>query len=141
MGVGLYFLKMPVNLSQYRRKIVLFNSSSIVNSSKVNNFNTSNYRSNTYIAFFLTSVNKIIIPSVFIIFFFSLLVSLSGVAEVNPGPNCKPNETLSICHWNLNSISVHNFAKLRLLKAYVAVHEFDIICLSETLLVFHLIIS
>ena len=64
--------------------------------------------------------------------FFSLLVSSSGVVEVNPGPNRKPNEVLSICHWNLNSTSTHNFTKLHLLKAYVAVHEFDIICLSET---------
>ena len=66
--------------------------------------------------------------------FFSLLVSLSGDVEVNPGPDLKQNEALSICHLNFNSISAHNFAKLHLLKAYVAVHKFDIICLSETYL-------
>ena len=63
-------------------------------------------------------------------FFYGLLVPLSGNIEVNPGPNHKPNEALSICHWNLNGIS----AKLHLLKAYVTVHKFDIICLSETYL-------
>ena len=63
--------------------------------------------------------------------FFGLLVSLSGDIEVNPGPNCKPNETLSICHWNLNSISPHDFTSLHLLKACEVVHKFDIICLSE----------
>ena len=36
-------------------------------------------------------------------------------------------------HWNLNSISVHDYSKLFLLKAYVSVHKFDI-CLSETYL-------
>ena len=67
-------------------------------------------------------------------FFFNILVSLSGHVEVNPGPIRKPNEALSICHWNLNSISADNFAKLHLLKAYVTVHKFDIIYLSETYL-------
>ena len=37
-------------------------------------------------------------------------------------------------HWNLNSISAHDYSKLFLLKAYVSVHKFDIICLSETYL-------
>ena len=43
-------------------------------------------------------------------------------------------QTLSVCHWNLNSICAHNFTKLSLLRAYVSVHKFDIICLSETYL-------
>ena len=38
------------------------------------------------------------------------------------------------CHWNLNSISAHNFLKLSFLRAYITVHEFDVICLSETYL-------
>ena len=38
------------------------------------------------------------------------------------------------CHWNLNSIWAHNFLKLSLLRAYITVHEFDVICLSETYL-------
>ena len=41
---------------------------------------------------------------------------------------------ITICHWNLNSIAGHNFAKLVLLKAYNSVYKFDIICLSETYL-------
>ena len=40
--------------------------------------------------------------------------------------------TLSIWHWNLNSISAHNYAKIYLLKAYIAIHKFDFICISET---------
>ena len=64
--------------------------------------------------------------------FFSLLVSLSGEIEVNPGPNRKPNDALSNFHWKCDNISAHNFAKLHLLKAYVTVHKFDIICLSKT---------
>ena len=55
-------------------------------------------------------------------------------AELNPGPKCKATQTLSICHWNLNRICAHNFSKLSLLRAYVSIHKFDIICLSETYL-------
>ena len=40
----------------------------------------------------------------------------------------------SICHWNLNSISAHDYAKTLLLKAYIAIYKFDIICISETCL-------
>ena len=39
------------------------------------------------------------------------------------------NNHFTICHWNLN-IS----AQLELLKAYLAVHKFYIVCLSETYL-------
>ena len=39
-----------------------------------------------------------------------------------------------ICRWNLNSISSHNYAKVFLLKVYVTIHNFDIICFSETCL-------
>ena len=63
-----------------------------------------------------------------------LLITLSGDVELNPGPKRKITQTLSICHWNLNSICAHNFAKLSLLRAYVSVHKFDIMCLSETYL-------
>ena len=63
-----------------------------------------------------------------------LLIILSGDVELNPGPKRKAAQTLSVCHWNLNSICAHNFTKLSLLRAYVSVHKFDNICLSETYL-------
>ena len=42
--------------------------------------------------------------------------------------------TFSICHWNLNSITIHNFSKLTQLKAYISTYKHDFICLSETYL-------
>ena len=63
-----------------------------------------------------------------------LLVLLSSDVEINAGPKRTPKAILSICHWNLNSISAHNYVKLSLLRAYLAFHKFDIICLSETYL-------
>ena len=41
---------------------------------------------------------------------------MSGNIEMNPGPKPSSYNKFSICHWNLNSISAHNF---------------DILCLSE----------
>ena len=40
----------------------------------------------------------------------------------------------SICHWNLNSLTAHNYLKVSLLRAYVAIKKFDVVCLSETYL-------
>ena len=65
-------------------------------------------------------------------FAFKLLLILCGDVEVNPGP--RHWTSLSFCHWNLNSVSAHDFVKVSLLEAYNAIHKFDIICLSETFL-------
>ena len=63
------------------------------------------------------------------------IISLSGHSEINPGPKSNAlNRCFSIRHWNLNSISAHMFTKVSLLSAYISVHKFDIICLSETYL-------
>ena len=59
------------------------------------------------------------------------MITLSGDVELNPGPKCKAAQTFSVCHCNLKSIWAHNLAKLSLLRGYVSVHKFDIICLSE----------
>ena len=65
---------------------------------------------------------------------YSILISLSGDVQLNPGPKNKSDVNFSICYWNLNSISAHNYAKVFLLKAYIAVYKFDITCISETYL-------
>ena len=62
------------------------------------------------------------------------LLMLFGDIESNPGPRPNSSQSFSICHWNLNSIAAHNFSKISLLKAYNAIHTYDIICLSETCL-------
>ena len=62
------------------------------------------------------------------------LLLLCGDIELNPGPRPNSGQSFSICHWNLNSIAAHNFSKISLLRAYNAIHNYDIICLSETYL-------
>ena len=63
----------------------------------------------------------------------SCLIILSS-NEVNPGPQNNFIECLPICHKNLNSISAHDYSNLFLLKSYISVHKFDLICFSETYL-------
>ena len=57
---------------------------------------------------------------------------LSGDVEVNPGPSKEPN--LSVCHWNLNSVWVDDFIKIKQLSAFLNIYKFDIVCLGETFL-------
>ena len=66
--------------------------------------------------------------------FYSLILLLNGDVKLNPGPNHIYSNAFSICHWNLNSISADNYAKVFLLKAYIAIHKFDIIFILETYL-------
>ena len=61
-----------------------------------------------------------------------LMIKTSGDIELNPGPKHKQDQSLSICHWNLNSIPAHNFQKLELLQGYISSNKVDILCLSET---------
>ena len=56
---------------------------------------------------------------------------LIGDIEMNLGPKPISGKSFSICRGNLNGISAHNYTKISFLTAYVLVHNFDIICLSE----------
>ena len=73
------------------------------------------------------------IVNVMLWYFFRFL-ELSGDVELNPGPKPDLSQSFSICHGNINSMSVHNYSKISLLTAYISIHDFDIICLSETYL-------
>ena len=68
------------------------------------------------------------------IWYCKCLLQLSDDIELNPGPKLNCCKSFSICHWNLNSITSHNFIKASLLTAYNSIHKFDISCLSETYL-------
>ena len=70
----------------------------------------------------------------FYILVFINFILLCGDIEKNLGPKTKPNDNLSVCYWNVNSIPSHNFQKIAVLESFVAMHKFDIICISETFL-------
>ena len=72
----------------------------------------------------------IVIIFIQLIWVHALLIRQTGDIEMNPKPN--PCHNFSICHWNLNSIAAHNYLKVSLLRAYVAMKKFDLVlCLSE----------
>ena len=64
----------------------------------------------------------------------NIFMKLCDDVEENPGPKLSSNQIFSICHWNLNRISAHNYIKLSLSRAYLSTHKFDVICISETYL-------
>ena len=64
----------------------------------------------------------------------ALLIRQTGNIEMNPGAKPNPCHSFSICHWNLNSPTAHNYVNVSLLWAYVAIRKFDLVCLSETYL-------
>ena len=61
------------------------------------------------------------------ILYFALRLLQHGDIELNPGP-----KYFSISHWNLNSLTAHNYLKVSQLQAFNLVHKFDILCISET---------
>ena len=73
----------------------------------------------------------IIVVNYKVIVFPVLLLLYHGDIEDNPGPKRKLPK-LSCCHWNVNSIIVHN--KLSLIIAYNTVQKLGVICISETYL-------
>ena len=63
-----------------------------------------------------------------------VLLRLHGDIELNPSPRKSKGNTVSAGHWNLNSITAHNFLKLTQSKLYISTYNYDFICLSETFL-------
>ena len=92
-----------------------------------------------YICYALISASVIIktflIKKTSILFYLYIiranLLLICGDIETKPGP--RKDQNLSICHWNL-SISAHNFIKFSSLQAFNTIHNFDLICISETFL-------
>ena len=136
MRASSYYLKMPVNLTQCRGAVGTFNSKksifqrsrktfSFLNYVNINSFQS--YSLSTFILFVFLFLglkyNGHKISMKFFVWFllligFSLntsfwlqilLVLLSGDIEINPGLKRTPKASLSMCHWNLNSISAHNY--------------------------------
>ena len=61
-----------------------------------------------------------------------LVLLLSGDIEMNPGPLASNRNTLSFCHWNLNSILTENFVRVSLIHNYMHCHNIDIAAITES---------
>ena len=85
---------------------------------------SNSYRSTKYfhtLSFLVTIITIWSLP-----WLYSVLTLLSADVELNPEPKRASTSNISMCHWNLNSIFAHNYINLFLLKAYTAIHKFDI---------------
>ena len=63
---------------------------------------------------------------------FNLLLILSGDIHTNPGPSIRKD--LNFFHWNLNSLCARDGVKKQLIEVYDAIHKYDIIAVSESML-------
>ena len=99
---------------------------------KLNSFHT-NIKT-IYWSVLITFFILIVITFIQFIWVHALLIRQSGDIEMNPGPKPNPCHSFSICHWKLNSLTAHNYLKVSLLWAYVAIKKSAVVCLSETFL-------
>jgi len=124
---------MTVSLIQIRAVIGIFNCRVSVKSNQVNNLAKKLISMFEMLLFCSHFIESAFIYLLIFLYLFTFL-SCHGDIELNPGPRKEKKNSLSVCHWNLNSLSAHNFSKLTQLKAYNAIYKHDFICLSETFL-------
>ena len=107
---------MTVNLVQWRAVIGIFNFriSGIFKNKRCNIIINLISMFETLLLFF-HYVKGVYITIITLLFIFALLLC-HGDIEINPGPKKLKKNSLSVCHWNLNSLSAHNFSKLTQLK-------------------------
>ena len=147
---------MLVSLNQYRGEIGSFynRSTSQITDMTISLFNIlENFTKNILVyiislvnVFFLTLLDQFLSCNVLYLwsfmtylFYYRLLTSFWGNfsgkfdllmlcedIESNPGPRPNSGQSFSVCHWNLNSIAAHIFSKISLLRAYNAIHNYDV---------------
>ena len=131
---------MGVTLDQYRACIGLFNSFRVIKCSDFFRASFFHYClkfimfsiSQIFKYFLFWSVNSVTAEfQCFYMLYSYCIIKQSWYIEVNPGPGGW-RSSFSVCHWNLNSIWVEYFFKLSKISALLNIHQFDILCLTET---------
>ena len=125
---------MTVNLVQWRALIGIFNCR-ISRTTTNNRYNlirkiVSTLENLLLFYHYLKGVYTTVITLLYIF----VLFLCHGDIEPNPGPKKLLKYSISVCHWNLNNLSAHNFSKLTQMKACISMYKHDFICLSETYL-------
>ena len=110
---------MPISIDLWHAAVGLFGAHRYAAIIKETIWKYSNLKALTILLFFYSTI------------IFLLLVKHSDI-EINPGPQKKQPKYFSCCHWNVNSLLAHN--KISLLTAYNTIHQYDVICISETFL-------
>ena len=121
---------MTVSLDQWHAVIGTFNCGSLFT---INCHSISLTRSFTCFLLFCILPKCLYISLLTLLYIFSILLCNVDI-DLNPSLQKLKQNSLSICHWNLNNLSAINFAKLTQLKAYNSIYKQDFICLPETYL-------
>ena len=113
-SLGLFLALMPVSIMQWRLQAGIFNAGFYIRCK-------SNALWSLTVLLYTIAGIAIALLSVFLL--------LCGDNQLNPGPNKKRNSwfNFSICHWNLNSLTVHNYEKVNFSETYSTVINFDTI--------------
>ena len=102
---------MMVSLIQWRAVIGIFNCRSSVMFNQVNNL-TKNFISMFEMLLFRWNFFQSAFIYLLILLYLFTFLLRHGDIELNPGPRKEKKNSLSVCHWNLNSLSAHNYLNL-----------------------------
>ena len=127
---------MTVSLVQWRAVIGVFNCRILVMSKNCENYLVNKFISLIESLLLLYHYFESAYIFLFTLLYLFVVLQCHGDIELNPGPKNLKNKLLSVCHWNLNSLTAHDYSKLTQLKAYISLYKYDFICLSETYLDF-----
>ena len=125
---------MTVSLVQWRAVIGVFNCRILVMSKNCENYLVNKFISLIESLLLLYHYFESAYIFLFTLLYLFVLLQCHGDIELNPGPKNLKTTLFSVCHWNLNSLTAHNYSKLTQLKAYISMYKYDCICLSETYL-------
>ena len=123
---------MTVSLVSWRAVIGIFNCRISVMSKNCESHLVNNFTSLTESSLLFYHYFESAYISLFTLLYIFALLQCHGDIELNPGPKKLRNKSLSVCHWNLNSLTADNYSKLTQLKAYTSMYKHDFICLLET---------
>ena len=125
---------MTVSLVSWRAVIGIFNCRISVMSKNCESHLVNNFTSLIESSLLFYHYFERAYISLFTLLYIFALLQCHGDIELNPGPKKLRNKSLAVCHWNLNSLTAHNYSKLTQLKAYTSMCKHDFICFSETYL-------
>ena len=108
---------MTVSLVQWRALIGIFNCR-ISGTSTDNRYNLMRKFVSMLenLLLFYHYLEGVCITVITLLYIFVLLLC-HGDIEPNPGPKKLKKNSLSVCHWNLNNLSAHNFSQFTQMKA------------------------
>ena len=118
---------MMVSLVQWRAVMGVFNCRILVMSKSCENYLVNLFISLIESFLLLYQYFESAYIFLFTLLYLFVLLQCHGDIELNPGPKNLKTKLFSVCHWNLNSLTAHNYSKLAQVKAYISMYKHDFI--------------